>query len=95
MSDEGRRIEQRLFSLKKRKGVTQGKMIAVSKHLEGNHREEGWHFLCVRPEGRASPIVWAGVQRGGYPLIGRSCPGSLEYLCPVTSSHGGHAMAYW
>lgn len=35
-------------------------MIAVSKHLEGNHRKEEWGFLCGRPEGSANVSWWVG-----------------------------------
>lgn len=62
--------------------MTQGKMIAVFKHLEGNHREEEWHFLRVRPEGRASPIVWAGVQRWWILADWKELP--WEFRVPVS-----------
>lgn len=81
MSDGG--VYERTLTVQAQMGGwrLKGNVIAVSKHLENNHRKWKQDLLGQRPEGRARSAGWrVGVQRAGYHLIGKTYPGSLEHL---------------
>lgn len=81
MSDGG--VYERTLTVQAQMGGwrLKGNVIAVSKHLENNHRKWKQDLLGERP-GVQSSSCWVevGVQRAGYHLIGKTYPGSLEHL---------------
>lgn len=71
-----------------------GSVIAVSKHLENNHRKWKQDLLQERPEDRTQAAgERVGVQRGGCQLSGKAYPGSPEHSNPACACSLGPTKA--